>query len=75
MCPFNSSGEKVPISVIIPVIKLAGVTSNAGFQQSIPSAAILFPFMWVISSADRFSMIMSSPLCILVSMDDCGAAT
>lgn len=45
MCPFNSSGEKVLISVIIPVIKLAGVTSNAGFQHSIPSAAILFPFM------------------------------
>lgn len=28
----NSSGLKTPYSVIIPVIKFAGVTSNEGFQ-------------------------------------------
>lgn len=33
---FNFSVAKTPFSVIIPVIKLAGVTSNDGFQQLIP---------------------------------------
>lgn len=71
----NSDGLKVPISVIMPVIKLAGVTSNDGFQHFIPSAAILLSFMWVISRSDRSSMIMLSPLGIWKSMDVIGAAT
>lgn len=32
----NSAGLKTPFSVIIPAIRFAGVTSNAGFQQLIP---------------------------------------
>jgi hypothetical protein len=32
----SSDGLKTPFSVIIPVIRFAGVTSNAGFQQLIP---------------------------------------
>jgi len=41
----KSDGSKIPILVIMPVIKLAGVTSNAGFQHVMPSAAILLSFM------------------------------
>lgn len=33
----NSAGVKTPFSVIIPVINSAGVTSNAGFQQPMPT--------------------------------------
>lgn len=33
----NFSGLKTPTSVMIPVIKAAGVTSKAGFQQVIPA--------------------------------------
>lgn len=33
----NSSDVwNTPLSVIMPVMRLAGVTSNAGFQQAIP---------------------------------------
>lgn len=32
----KSMGRNTPRSVIMPVIKQAGVTSNAGFQQDIP---------------------------------------
>ena len=32
----NSEGWYTPFSVIIPAIREAGVTSNAGFQQEIP---------------------------------------
>lgn len=37
----KSSGLKTPVSVIMAVINLAGVTSNAGFQHFMPSAATL----------------------------------
>ena len=36
----KSAGLYTPISVIIPVIRVAGVTSNAGFQHCIPAAAM-----------------------------------
>ena len=32
----SNGGLSTPTSVIIPFIKLAGVTSKAGFQQSMP---------------------------------------
>lgn len=35
--------KKLTFSVIMPLIKLAGVTSNAGFQTEIPEAAICSP--------------------------------
>lgn len=36
MLDFRSCGGKTPTSVIIPVIREAGVTSNDGFQHFIP---------------------------------------
>ena len=37
---FISSGLKLPFSVIILVMRLAGTTSKAGFQTLMPEAAI-----------------------------------
>src|SRR6266571_3807991 len=36
----SSEGAKIPFSVMMPVINLAGVTSKAGFTTSTPSGAI-----------------------------------
>lgn len=35
----NSLGLKIPFSVIMAVIKCAGVTSKAGFQHEIPESS------------------------------------
>ena len=78
-----------PTSVAIPSISAAGVTSNAGFQTSIPSAAmhtvsivlmleereIVGPRIRVTSAAGRSSMMISSPDLVRRSMDVRGAAT
>lgn len=65
----NSEGKNTPNSVINPpVISSAGVTSNAGFQQLIPSAAILIFFTWVISWDDLSSITISDPVFFVKSI-------
>lgn len=44
----SSDGRKTPFSVIIPVISLAGVTSNAGFQHVTPEI-IIIQFLYTIN--------------------------
>lgn len=56
-------------------MRLAGVTSNAGFQHCIPGAAIRWSFIWVNSLSGLSSIIIWSPLGILKSMEVLGAAT
>ncbi len=49
---------------IPPVMRSAGVTSNAGLKQSIPSAAMRIPLECVISSLFLSSIVISSPVII-----------
>jgi hypothetical protein len=74
----------IPFSVAIAEIRLAGVTSNAGFQQSIPGAAISTvqhspllarPLMFVISFAALCSISIPAPVAVFMSIDVQGAAT
>lgn len=65
-------------SVIIPVIRFAGVTSNAGFQTEIPGAATCFPSppsAFSNSFGDLSSTMMSSPDGSERSIEVTGAAT
>lgn len=62
--PVCCFGRTTPLSVTIAVIKLAGVTSNAGFQASIPSGAILCPATDFSSEAGLSSMTMSAPVAV-----------
>lgn len=59
---------------MIPVIKSAGVTSKAGFQQLIPSAAILIPFIYVSSFCGLSSILIPLPSAIEKSIVVNGAA-
>lgn len=63
---------------MIPAIKLAGVTSKAGFQTDIPDAATCSPSpprACNNSLADLSSMMISSPEESDKSIDVSGAAT
>ena len=64
-----------PFSVMIPAMSAAGVTSNDGFQTSMPSAATRFPRLWVISVAGLSSMTISAPFAVDGSRVLTGAAT
>ena len=65
----------MPFSVIIPVINSCGVTSNPGFITFTSGAHIIFPLICVTSSCERSYITISSPVLILVSIVDKGAAT
>jgi len=72
------SGEKHTLSVMIAVIRFAGVTSKAGFQTDIPDAATCFPrppSEFSNSLGDLSSMTISSPDGSARSMEVTGAAT
>lgn len=58
-----------------PSIRLAGVTSKAGFHVPMPGAARGCPKMCVSSAPGRCSMTISSPVARFVSTDFSGAAT
>ena len=60
---------------MMPLIRLAGVTSKAGFQHCIPGAAIRWLFICVISLSGLSSITIWSPLGILKSIEVRGAAT
>lgn len=67
-----------PFSVIIPEMRLAGVTSKAGFQTQIPEAAICSPSPpreFRISFGDLSSITISSPEVKDRSIEVNGAAT
>jgi len=86
----SASFSATPTSVIIPSINSAGVTSNAGFQISIPCAAMATvsmtskltapashrgPLMIATSWLARSSMVIFSPLRVCKSIVVRGAAT
>jgi hypothetical protein len=68
----SASGVMTPFSVTIPVMFIAGVTSNAGFQQGTFAGAFE---VLINSSAERSSMGISSPLFRVISREVMGAAT
>lgn len=55
---FSADGLKTPCSVMMPVIRDAGVTSKAGFQQLMPGAAIRCSPTCVISRSGRTSIMI-----------------
>ena len=63
-----------PFSVIMLVIKLGGVISNAGLNMCTPLGTILLPAIFVTSFESR-SSITTSSIRLLRSNDDRGAAT
>ena len=62
-------------SVIIAVIKLAGVTSNAGLYTFTPPGAVFVPDMQVTSSEHHCSIIISSPFLVAMSIVEIGHDT
>src|SRR5262245_1083224 len=68
-------GLKMPRSVMMPVMKRCGVTSNAGFQTSASAGDICEPPTCVTSRALRSSIGMPAPSAVFRSMVDNGAAT
>lgn len=78
MCMYVSESENVTFSVIIPLMRLAGVTSKAGFHTEIPEAATCSPRpprVFSSSLADLSSITISSPEDSDKSTEVNGAAT
>src|SRR6185369_14171167 len=73
--PLSYSPLTNPLSVMIAVMYLAGVTSKAGLRTVTPSGAMGCPQRWVTSWEWRSSIGISSPLASVRSRVDIGAAT
>ena len=76
--PYNSQSLlfplMIPLSVMIAVIKLAGVISNAGEKTFTFLGAVRLPQKLVTSSDDLSSILILSPLSIEWSKLELGAA-
>src|SRR5262245_10597778 len=68
-------GRNTPRSVMMPVMRRCGVTSNAGLRTKAPSGASRLPARWVTSCALRSSIGMCWPSGVSRSIVELGAAT
>src|ERR687898_1565700 len=70
-----SCGLNTPLSVMMPVISLAGVMSKAGFHTPTPGGAVRIPCQVATSSDSRCSIGIPAPFGVATSTVEEGAAT